>query len=82
MTKKKKDSTPGLREAFAKYLSDLEVVDYRIIVSVVFLVMFGLIMIYSASSAQYGTSMMKNQLIVGVIGIVLMLVISYVDYHI
>lgn len=82
MTRKKKDSTPGLREAFAKYLSDLEVVDYRIIVSVVFLVMFGLIMIYSASSAQYGTSMMKKQLIVGVIGIVLMLVISYVDYHI
>ena len=76
MTKKKKDSTPGLREAFAKYLSDLEVVDYRIIVSVVFLVMFGLIMIYSASSAQYGTSMMKKQLIVGVIGIVLMLVLS------
>ncbi|MGN0204255.1 MAG: FtsW/RodA/SpoVE family cell cycle protein [Coprococcus sp.] len=82
MVNNKKDSNPGLKRTFLKYLSELEVVDYRVIISVVFLVMFGLIMIYSASSAQYGISMMKKQLIVGVGGIVAMLLISYVDYHI
>lgn len=82
MAKKKKDRTSGFMETIVRYLSELEMVDYRIIVSVVFLVMFGLIMIYSASSAQYGSSMMKKQLLVGIGGIVLMLLISYVDYHI
>ncbi len=82
MVNNKKDRHPGLKGTFLKYLSELEVVDYRVIISVVFLVMFGLIMIYSASSAQYGISMMKKQLIVGVGGIVAMLLISYVDYHI
>lgn len=82
MAKNKKGSNFGLKRTILKYLSDLEVVDYRVIISVVFLVMFGLIMIYSASSAQYGISMVKKQLIVAVGGIAAMLVISYVDYHI
>lgn len=79
MKNKKNDS---FAEKVLQYLSGLEVVDYRIIVSVVFLVMFGLIIIYSASSAIYGSSMMKKQLLIGMIGIVAMLLISYVDYHI
>lgn len=79
MKNKKNDS---FAEKISRYLSGLEVVDYRIIVSVVFLVMFGLIMIYSASSALYGSSMMKKQLIIGAAGIGAMMVLSYVDYHI
>lgn len=38
-----------------RYMKGLEVVDYRLIISIVFLVMFGLIMVYSASNAQYGS---------------------------
>lgn len=82
MAKKKKDRVPGLKEKLVEYLLGLEVVDYRIIISVIFLLMFGLIMIYSASSAQSGISLMKHQMIVGVLGVIAMLAISYVDYHI
>jgi cell division protein FtsW len=69
-------------DKFRNYLAQLEVVDYRIIISIIFLMMFGLIMIYSASSALYGTSMIVKQLVIGLIGIVLMLLLSFVDYHI
>lgn len=80
MSKKRKKEN-GIREAFRRYFASLEVMDYRIIVSIVFLVMFGLIMIYSASSARYGTSYVLRQAAIGLLGIVLMIGLSYVDYH-
>lgn len=79
--KKHKNKT-GPLDSLIRYIARLEVVDYRIIISIIFLMVFGLIMIYSASSALYGTSMMLKQLIIGVIGIFAMLAISYIDYHI
>ena len=42
------------RQGLARYLRELEVVDYRLIISIVFLCVFGLIMIYSASAAESG----------------------------
>lgn len=68
--------------SLARYMAKLEVVDYRLIISIIFLMMFGLIMIYSASNALYGSTMMRHQMLIGIPGIVLMLLISYVDYHI
>lgn len=65
-----------------RYMKGLEVVDYRLIISIVFLVMFGLIMVYSASNAQYGASLLKRQFEIGGLGFIMMLVISYIDYHI
>jgi cell division protein FtsW len=65
-----------------KYLAQLEVVDYRTIVSIVFLMMFGFIMVYSASNATQGTSMVLKQTVIGIIGLVVMMGISLIDYHI
>ncbi len=79
--KKQKDKT-GPLDSLSRYIARLEVVDYRIIISIIFLMVFGLIMIYSASNALYGTSMMLKQLVIGAIGVAAMLAISYVDYHI
>ena len=76
--KQAKSSGEGVRG----YMKGLEVVDYRLIISIVFLVMFGLIMVYSASNAQYGASLLKRQFEIGGLGFIMMLVISYIDYHI
>lgn len=64
------------------YLKNLYVVDYRLIVSIVFLLTFGLIMVYSASSAQYGVSMLRKQIFVAVVGFAGMILVSYIDYHV
>lgn len=81
-TNRKHNHKTGPLDSLRRYIARLEVVDYRIIVSILFLMVFGLIMIYSASSALYGTSMMFKQLIIGAAGVLIMLAISYVDYHI
>ncbi len=64
-----------------QYLKNLEVVDYRIIVSILFLMMFGLIMVYSATSATDGVSTVLKQGVIGGMGLVAMILISYIDYH-
>ncbi len=62
--------------------------DYNMLAVLVFLICFGLIMLYSTSSysalVDYGDSMhyFKRQLIFGAAGFTLMLVVSVVDYHI
>ncbi len=76
---RKQAQGPG--EWFRRYIAGLEVVDYRLIISIVFLVMFGLIMVYSASNASLGLSLVKKQFEIGVLGFVGMWVISYIDYH-
>ena len=70
------------RQGLARYLRELEVVDYRLIISIVFLCVFGLIMIYSASAAESGVSLVLKQFGIGAGGFVLMWIVSYVDYHI
>ena len=69
------------RQGLARYLRELEVVDYRLIISIVFLCVFGLIMIYSASAAESGVSLVLKQFGIGAGGFVLMWIVSYVDYH-
>ncbi|MFR7663055.1 MAG: FtsW/RodA/SpoVE family cell cycle protein [Coprococcus sp.] len=77
-----KKQAKSFGEGVRGYMKGLEVVDYRLIISIVFLVMFGLIMVYSASNAQYGASLLKRQFEIGGLGFIMMLVISYIDYHI
>ncbi|MCR4673011.1 MAG: putative lipid II flippase FtsW [Lachnospiraceae bacterium] len=64
-----------------KIIAGDEVSDYRMIVSVIFLLMFGLIMIYSASSASSGLSPVFRQLLFIGIGMFGMFVASRVNYH-
>ena len=63
-----KKQAKSFGEGVRGYMKGLEVVDYRLIISIVFLVMFGLIMVYSASNAQYGASLLKRQFVIGGLG--------------
>ena len=63
------------------YIRGLEVSDRRTILASIFLLMFGLIMVYSASSAQYGISMLRKQAFIGAVGFIAMMVVSVIDYH-
>ena len=61
--------------------------DYSLLFLTLFLVCFGLVMIYSTSSYNasriYGkpTFYLEKQAIFGLIGVFLMLVVSKIDYH-
>ena len=66
-----KKQTRSFTEQVRGYMIGLEVVDYRLIVSIVFLIMFGLIMVYSASNAEYGASLLKRQFVIGGIGFIM-----------
>ncbi len=64
-------------------------IDYTLLFIVIFLLVFGLIMIYSASSYEAGMKFrgdssyyLRNQLRATLIGVVVMIVVSRVDYHI
>ena len=59
----------------------MEVADRRIILASLFLLMFGLVMIYSSSSAQYGSSFLRHQAVLGAAGVLGMIVVSAIDYH-
>lgn len=82
MAGQQKKQTMSFGKRVRGYMAGLEVVDYRLIISIVFLIMFGLIMVYSASNAEYGASLLKRQFVIGGIGFVMMLGISYIDYHV
>ena len=69
------------KSGIRQYFKSLEVVDYRLIVSILFLMMFGLIMVYSATNATAGSSTMIKQAAIGLIGLLMMIVVSYIDYH-
>ena len=71
----------GEKKSFVQYFRDLQVVDYRVIVSVVFLMMFGFLMIYSATNGESGASVVLKQIGIGLAGILLMIAASYIDYH-
>ncbi|MCR4891312.1 MAG: putative lipid II flippase FtsW [Lachnospiraceae bacterium] len=63
--------------------------DHSLLISVIFLLLFGLIMVYSASSYEASvnanikdsTYYLNSQLRATLIGFAFMMVISYVDYH-
>lgn len=61
--------------------------DYSLLLVILFLIIFGLVMIYSASSyvanKDYNNSMyfIKRQLIFAIVGFVAMLFVAFVDYH-
>ena len=61
--------------------------DYSLLFTIIFIMAFGLVMIYSASSymaqLKYGDAayFMMRQLKIGVAGLVIALVISKMDYH-
>ena len=61
--------------------------DYSLLFTIIFIMAFGLVMIYSASSymaqLKYGDAayFMMRQLKIGVAGLVVALVISKMDYH-
>ena len=59
----------------------MEVADRRIILASLFLLMFGLVMIYSSSSAQYGSSFLRHQAVLGAAGVLGMFFVSAIDYH-
>ena len=63
------------------YFGGMEVADRRIILATVFLLMFGLVMVYSSSSAQYGISMLRKQAFIGVVALAGMMFVSCIDYH-
>ena len=71
----------GEKKGFFQYLKDLQVVDYRVIISVVFLMMFGFLMIYSATNAESGASVVLKQIGIGGMGIGIMAIMAFVDYH-
>ena len=54
--------------------------DYSLIFMVVFLVLFGTVMMYSAT--LYTESYFRKQAVFAIAGIVIMLVVSLIDYHI
>lgn len=76
-------SEKGFFGGLGAYLKSLQVADRRILVSIMFLLAFGLIFIYSISSSlsRYGVSQFRKQLIFVVLGIVVMIFVSFVDYH-
>ena len=61
--------------------------DYSLLFTIIFVMAFGLVMIYSASSymaqLKHGNAayFMMRQLVIGTIGLVLAIIISKIDYH-
>ena len=73
-----------------RVLSYLLSYDTNLIVAVIFLIVFGLIMIYSASyytasmSEVYNydpTYLLKSQLKYSILGLIMMLIVANIDYH-
>ena len=78
---RKQKQPDGLIKRLLQYFSGLQVVDYRVIISVVFLMMFGFLMIYSATNAESGASVVYKQILIGGLGIAIMIILAFVDYH-
>lgn len=55
--------------------------DYSLLFIVLFLLGFGLVMIYSTSSYESGTAYLKQQAFAVVLGLIAMTVVARVDYH-
>lgn len=55
--------------------------DYSLLFIVLFLLGFGLVMIYSTSSYESGTAYLKQQAFAVVLGLIAMTVVARIDYH-
>lgn len=55
--------------------------DYTLLFTVLFLLGFGLVMIYSTSSYESGTAYLKQQAFASVLGLMAMVFVARVDYH-
>ncbi len=55
--------------------------DYTLLFTVLFLLGFGLVMIYSTSSYEAGTAYLKQQAFATVLGLIAMFFVARVDYH-
>ena len=86
-----KSWTPGaLRRALGKSIAKGEYFDFDMLFVIVFLMCFGLVMLYSASAyeAQVDVQLQDDmyyfskQALIGVAGVVVMFLVSRVDYHI
>ncbi len=55
--------------------------DYTLLFTVLFLLGFGLVMIYSTSSYESGTAYLKQQAFAVVLGLIAMAFVARVDYH-
>lgn len=55
--------------------------DYTLLFTVLFLLGFGLVMIYSTSSYESGTAYLKQQAFASVLGLIAMVFVARVDYH-
>lgn len=55
--------------------------DYTLLCTVFFLIVFGLVMIYSTSSYQSGTTYLKQQAFSVALGLIAMFFVARVDYH-
>lgn len=83
---KKKKSKSGKRKFFFQLVHNP--MDYTVVFLVLFLVIFGLVMIYSTSSYKGSLNFndsaywLKRQLIFAVLGTVVMFIVSMLDYHI
>lgn len=88
MREGQQDNQNSARRKGIRFWNPGEYFDYSLLFIILFLVGFGLIMVYSTSSytagLDYGDAayFFKRQAIFSVMGIVTMLIISKVDYHI
>ena len=77
-----KDTTPVKKREITKYF------DYSLVVIVIFLIGFGLVMLYSTSSynalAEHNDScyFLKRQAIFSVLGLFVMFVVSFIPYQV
>lgn len=87
--RKKRKKRMGIRDRFQSisWLNKIPM-DYNLFFNILFLIVFGVVMIYSASyyysRVAYGYSagyFASRQAIFALIGVVAMIVVSYIDYH-
>ena len=88
ITQMPKDSSKLKRTGREKTKKTIRYFDYSLLAVLIFLMCFGLVMLYSASAyssmVKYGDSMhfFKRQALFCAVGLVIMYVVSRIDYHI
>lgn len=80
-----------MRKRFKEFLNNTERVDLKIIIALIFLCLFGCMMVYSASSYVCATSadfnfdhayLLKKQIQFIILGVIAIVVLVHLDYHI
>ncbi len=63
------------------FVTDAQYFDYDLLLVIVFLMCFGLVMLYSTSSYTYGVSYFAKQAVIGAASFAVLLFVSRIDYH-